>query len=58
MTLKEKCAILEQRVERLQEIGLALSTEDNINVPLIEFLKKYDSKILLFFLIFVIFLNL
>ena len=32
MTLKEKCAVLEDRVKRLQEIGLALSTEDNINV--------------------------
>jgi len=32
MTLKEKCAILEDRVKRLQEIGLALSTEDDINV--------------------------
>ena len=32
MTLKEKCAILEDRLKRLQEIGLALSTEDNINV--------------------------
>ena len=32
MTLKEKCAALEQRVGRLQEIGLALSTEDDINV--------------------------
>jgi len=27
MTLKEKCAVLEDRVKRLQEIGLALSTE-------------------------------
>ncbi len=32
MTLKEKCAVLEDRVKRLQEIGLALSTEDDINV--------------------------
>jgi len=32
MTLKEKCAALEDRVKRLQEIGLALSTEDDINV--------------------------
>ena len=32
MTLKEKCAILEDRIKRLQEIGLALSTEDDINV--------------------------
>ena len=32
MTLKEKCAALEDRVKRLQEIGLSLSTEDNINV--------------------------
>ena len=32
MTLKEKCAILEDRVKRLQEIGLSLSTEDNIDV--------------------------
>ena len=32
MTLKEKCAILEDRLKRLQEIGLSLSTEDNINV--------------------------
>ena len=32
MTLKEKCAALENRVKRLQEIGLALSTEDDINV--------------------------
>ncbi len=32
MTLKEKCAVLEGRVKRLQEIGLALSTEDDINV--------------------------
>ena len=32
MTLKEKCASLEDRVKRLQEIGLALSTEDDINV--------------------------
>jgi len=32
MTLKEKCAVLEDRVKRLQEIGLSLSTEDNINV--------------------------
>ena len=32
MTLKEKCAALEDRVTRLQEIGLALSTEDDINV--------------------------
>jgi len=32
MTLKEKCAVLEERVKRLQEIGLALSTEDDINV--------------------------
>ena len=32
MTLKEKCATLEDRVKRLQEIGLSLSTEDDINV--------------------------
>jgi HD-GYP domain-containing protein (c-di-GMP phosphodiesterase class II) len=32
MTLKEKCAVLEDRVKRLQEIGLSLSTEDDINV--------------------------
>ena len=32
MTLKEKCAALEDRVKRLQEIGLSLSTEDDINV--------------------------
>ena len=32
MTLKEKCTVLENRVKRLQEIGLALSTEDDINV--------------------------
>ena len=32
MTLKEKCTVLEIRVKRLQEIGLALSTEDDINV--------------------------
>ena len=32
MTLKEKCAVLEDRVKRLQEIGLALSAEDDINV--------------------------
>ena len=32
MTLKEKCTVLEDRVKRLQEIGLALSTEDDINV--------------------------
>ena len=32
MTLKEKCAILEGRLKRLQEIGLSLSTEDDINV--------------------------
>ena len=32
MTLKEKCAFLEDRVKRLQEIGLSLSTEDDINV--------------------------
>jgi len=32
MTLKEKCAVLEDRIKRLQEIGLALSTEDDINV--------------------------
>ena len=32
MTLKEKCAALENRVKRLQEIGLSLSTEDDINV--------------------------
>ena len=32
MTLKEKCAVLEDRFKRLQEIGLALSTEDDINV--------------------------
>ena len=32
MTLKEKCATLEDRVERLQAIGLSLSTEDDINV--------------------------
>ena len=32
MTLKEKCSVLEDRVKRLQEIGLALSTEDDINV--------------------------
>ncbi|HIN19911.1 MAG TPA: GAF domain-containing protein [Candidatus Marinimicrobia bacterium] len=32
MTLKEKCAVLEDKVKRLQEIGLALSTEDDINV--------------------------
>ena len=32
MTLKEKCAVLEDRVKRLQEIGLALSNEDDINV--------------------------
>ena len=32
MTLKEKCAALEDRIKRLLEIGLALSTEDNINV--------------------------
>ena len=32
MTLKEQCAALEDRVKRLQEIGLALSTEDDINV--------------------------
>jgi hypothetical protein len=27
MTLKEKCAALEDRVKRLQEIGLSLSTK-------------------------------
>ena len=32
MTLKEKCATLEDRVKRLQAIGLSLSTEDDINV--------------------------
>ena len=32
MTLKEQCAALEDRVKRLQEIGLSLSTEDDINV--------------------------
>ena len=32
MTLKEKCAALENRIKRLQEIGLSLSTEDDINV--------------------------
>ncbi|SVB25673.1 uncharacterized protein METZ01_LOCUS178527, partial [marine metagenome] len=32
MTLKEKCAVLEDRVKRLQAIGLSLSTEDDINV--------------------------
>ena len=32
MTLKEKCAVLEDRIKRLQEIGLSLSTEDDINV--------------------------
>ena len=32
MTLKEKCAVLEDRVKRLQKIGLSLSTEDDINV--------------------------
>ena len=32
MTLKEKCVALENRIKRLQAIGLSLSTEDNINV--------------------------
>ena len=32
MTLKKKCATLEDRIKRLQEIGLSLSTEDDINV--------------------------
>ena len=32
MTLKEKCATLEDIVKRLQAIGLSLSTEDDINV--------------------------
>jgi len=32
MTLKEKCAFLEERVKRLNEIGLALSREDNTDV--------------------------
>ncbi|MDP6570037.1 MAG: HD domain-containing phosphohydrolase [Candidatus Marinimicrobia bacterium] len=32
MTLKEKVIALEDRVKRLQEIGLSLSTEDDINV--------------------------
>ncbi len=32
MTLKEKLIALEDRVKRLQQIGLSLSTEDDINV--------------------------
>ena len=32
MTLKEKCAFLEERVKRLNEIGLALSRDDNTDV--------------------------
>ena len=32
MTLKEKCIFLEERVKRLNEIGLALSREDDTNV--------------------------
>ncbi|MBT6871487.1 MAG: GAF domain-containing protein [Candidatus Marinimicrobia bacterium] len=32
MTLKKKCATLEDRIKRLQEIGLSLSTEEDINV--------------------------
>ena len=32
MTLKDKCAFLEERVKRLNEIGLALSREDDTNV--------------------------
>ena len=32
MTLKDKCAFLEERVKRLNEIGLALSREDDTNI--------------------------
>ena len=32
MTLKDKCAFLEERIRRLSEIGLALSREDDTNV--------------------------
>ena len=32
MTLKEKCKFLEERIKRLNEIGLSLSREDNTNV--------------------------
>ena len=32
MTLKEKCIFLEERIKRLNEIGLALSREDDTNV--------------------------
>ena len=32
MTLKEKCTFLEERIKRLNEIGLSLSREDDINV--------------------------
>ena len=32
MTLKNKCAFLEERVKRLTEIGLALSREDDTHV--------------------------
>ena len=32
MTLKEKCTFLEERIKRLNEIGLSLSREDDTNV--------------------------
>ena len=32
MTLKEKCTFLEERIKRLNEIGLSLSRENDINV--------------------------
>ena len=32
MTLKEKCTLLEERIKRLNEIGLSLSRENDINV--------------------------
>ena len=32
MDLKEKCAFLQERIKRLNEIGLSLSREDDINV--------------------------
>ena len=32
MSLKERIKFLEERIKRLNEIGLALSSEDNINV--------------------------